>query len=388
MRNRAMIKGRAIACALGEDLDAVVRGAREMRPGIARLPLTLAGMDEVRPYYLLSRRGPESLSAAPETFFYEVLFDTVERALADASLRTADLRDLAIFFGSTAIDIPVYEHAYGQILRETSRPASMVSSGYGRIADEVAGRFGIRGPTYTFTTACTSSANALLYAAAMIAAGRIPRALVIGYDLFSHLGFYGFESLRLIATDGYRPFDRRRSGIIMGEGCGAVVLEADDGGDAGAVLCGGANRVDAYNVTTHALEGGAIAQVMWDALEDADVEAGAVTAIKAHGTGSENNDRMEGNGMVRVFGDALPPFTVLKPLIGHTVGASGVVELILFTACLQRGFCPPTLGFEEADEALSLRPVTEPKPLSRGVFLLNFFGFGGNCTALVVAVRG
>ena len=236
-----MIRGRAIACALGEDLDAVVRGAREMRPRIAELPLSLAGLEEVRPYFLLSRRGPESLGAAPETFFYEVLFDTVARALADASLRASDLRDLAVFFGSTAIDIPIYEHAYEQTLHETSRPAAMVSSGYGRIADEVAGRFGIRGPAYTFTTACTSSANALLYAAAMIAAGRIPRALVIGYDLFSHLGFYGFESLRLIATDGYRPFDRRRSGIIMGEGCGAVVLEADDGGSAGAVLCG-ANR--------------------------------------------------------------------------------------------------------------------------------------------------
>ena len=86
MRNAAMIRGRAIACALGEDLDAVVRGAREMRPAVTELPLSLAGLEEVRPYYLLSRRGPESLSAAPEALFYEVLFDTVARALADADV--------------------------------------------------------------------------------------------------------------------------------------------------------------------------------------------------------------------------------------------------------------------------------------------------------------
>jgi 3-oxoacyl-(acyl-carrier-protein) synthase len=388
VRKQALIRGQAIACALGDDLETVVAAARAMRPKVVRLPLVLAGMEEDRPYFLLARREGGALNGEAEPFFYGVLFDTVGRALADAALTAAEIRETAIFLGSTSIDVPVYEQAYEQRLRETSAETVMVSSGYGKIADEVARRFGIRGPAYTFTTACTSSANALLYAAGMIAAGRIRRALVIGYDLFSHLGFYGFESLRLIATDAYRPFDRRRSGIVMGEGCGAVVLEADAETPRGVVLWGGANRVDAFNVTTHALEGDAIAGVMRDALGDADVDPEAVTAIKAHGTGSENNDRMEGNGMKKVFGDRVPPFTVLKPLIGHTVGASGVVELILFTACLRRGFCPPTLGFEEADEELSLHPVRTPEPMTHGVFLLHYFGFGGNCTSLVVAVKG
>ena len=169
-----------------------------MREGYARpdqVPLELPGVDYTRPYYRLNGFGPEG---APEVArrFSDVLTGTVARAIADAGLQAPELHDMPVFFGSTAIDIPLYEEAY----RASSHILSNTSAGYGNIANDLADTFDLRAGCYTFTTACTSSANGILYAADMIRNGLIDRALVIGYDLFSNLGFLGFESLKLISS--------------------------------------------------------------------------------------------------------------------------------------------------------------------------------------------
>ncbi len=153
------------------------------------------------------------------------MFDTVSRAIADAALTKEDVEGLAIFFGSTSIDIPIYESYYEASDSVALDLFSRASFGYGTIVNETARHFGIKGPCYTFTTACTSSANAFLYAASMVEKGDLQKALVIGYDLFNNTGFYGFESLRLTARSSYKPFDKNRDGIIMGEACGAVILD-------------------------------------------------------------------------------------------------------------------------------------------------------------------
>ena len=81
----------------------------------------------------------------------------------------------------------------------------------------------------------------------------------------------------------------------------------------------------------------------------------------------------------------MPPVTGLKPFVGHTVGACGVIELILFTEAIKKGFIPATLGFEQWDEELGIAPLAKAMPIERGTFLLNYFGFGGNCVSLVVS---
>ena len=130
-----------------------------------------------------------------------------------------------VFFGSTSMDVPVFEGNHRKTSATVSGMFLQSSCGYGKIAGAIVERFGIEGNCYSFATACTSSANALLYAAAMIEEGYIERAMVVGYDLFNNLGFYGFEALKSIAASEYRPFDRTRDGLILGEACGAVVLE-------------------------------------------------------------------------------------------------------------------------------------------------------------------
>jgi 3-oxoacyl-[acyl-carrier-protein] synthase-1 len=124
---------------------------------------------------------------------------------------------------------------------------------------------------------------------------------------------------------------------------------------------------------------------MREALNRAGVEPHQIDAVKAHATGSYHNDLTEGNGLNQVFIDQIPPVTGLKPFIGHTFGACGVIELILFTEAIKHGFLPATLGFEEIDNEINIEPISEPVSTQAGIFLLNYFGFGGNCVSLVVS---
>jgi len=365
-------------------MDAVAAALKEGRTPLAFLPLDLAGLPYRRPYYRLPF-GDDRREADVERFFYDVLFDTVARALDGAGWCGRELEGAAFLFGSTSIDIPIYEAAYARSEENGIRYFVHASLGYGSIAHAAADRFGIGGPCTTFTTACTSSANALLYGAGLIETGLADRAVVVGYDLYNATGFYGFESLRLMAPERYRPFDAGRDGIVMGEGCGVVLLERGEPGEGGFVLRGGANRVDLFNVTTHEENGAVIASTMRLALADAGLAPEAVDAVKAHATGSDLNDRTECAGMRAVFGDRMPPVTAVKPYVGHTVGASGAVELLLITEALRRGFLPATPGFEREDPELGIRPLTEPLPLTKATIMLNFFGFGGNCTSLIVS---
>ena len=380
MSDRVYICGQAVHCALGDDIERVIASIQANQAQVTNIPLSLTDSNFSRQYYRLPKNDTD-LTQCSEKYYYDVLFHTIEAALDDAGLSSEEIEELPIFFGSTSVDIPIYEDAY-----KTSRAVlSQTSSGYGNIANEIANRFKIKAACYTFTTACTSSANGIIYAADMIAQGFLKRALVVGYDLFSNLGFYGFESLKLISPSPCKPFDKSREGIIMGEGCGALILDKKRKAPNDFHYLGGANICDTYSVTTHNPEGDQIAAVMREALNRAGIEPHQIDAVKAHATGSYHNDLTEGNGLNQVFPGQIPPVTGLKPFIGHTVGACGVIELILYTEAIKRGFLPATLGFEEIDHEINIEPITEPVSIQAGTFLLNYFGFGGNCVSLVVS---
>jgi len=381
--NRIYIRGKAVSCALGDDIERVVAAMKAGQVQVADIPLALTDSDYSRQYFLLPPIDSDHPQSR-EAYYYDVLFKTIAKALADSGLKPHEIRELPIFFGSTANNIPIYEDTY-----KTSRQIlSQTSSGYGDIANEIAIRFDIKAACYTLTTACTSSANGIMFAADMIARGFIKRALVVGYDLFSNLGFYGFESLKLISPSPCRPFDKNREGIILGEGCGALILDRKNPAPNDFYYLGGANICDTYSVTTHNPAGDQIAAAIREALARAGVEPRQIDAVKAHGTGSYHNDLTEGNGLNQVFQNRVPPLTGLKPFIGHTVGACGVIESILFSEAVKRGFMPATPGFEEIDDEINIEPITRPVSIQNGTFLLNYFGFGGNCVSLVVSNKG
>ena len=378
MQDRIYIRGQAVKCALGEDLEQILSSMRSNRVPITNIPVSLTDTDYSRPYYCLPSRNSNAIESS-KSYFFDVLYSVIASAIDNAGLKPDEIEEMPIFFGSTCNDIPIYEDTY----KSSRNILSQTASGYGNIANEIALHFNIKAACYTFTTACTSSANGIIFAADMMARGIIKRALIVGYDLFSNLGFYGFESLKLISPSPCKPFDKTREGIIMGEGCGAFILDHHSTAPDDFYYLGGANICDTYSVTTHNSDGDQIATAMHEALERAGVKPGQVDAVKAHATGSYHNDLSEGNALNQVFNDMLPPITGLKPFIGHTVGACGVIELILFAEAIKNGFIPATLGFEKIDDEINIKPLTEPFSIQTGTFLLNYFGFGGNCVSLV-----
>ena len=151
------------------------------------------------------------------------------------------------------------------------------------------------------------------------------------------------------------------------------------------LLLGGANLCDTHHMTSATPDGSAMRSVMEMALADAGLQPADVAVIKAHGTGSLDNDTAEAAAMRTLFGDDLPPFTGIKRYLGHTLGACGAVELAAFLGCLRAGFVPPTAGFAQPDSALRITPLTGFRSAPNGVAMLNFFGFGGNYASLLIA---
>jgi 3-oxoacyl-(acyl-carrier-protein) synthase len=388
VKRKAFITGKAMICSLGDSLEEIIDAVRHKRIKLEHLPFMLAGLPYTRPYYLIMRGEEDKLDNRSEAYFYKILYSTVARAISDAGLSSDEVRDMHLFFGSTSMDVPVFEGNHRKVSSTVSGMFLESSNGYGKIAGAVMERFGIEGNCYSFITACTSSANALLYAASMIEERHIERALVVGYDLFNNLGFYGFEGLKSIAAKGYKPFDKERDGLILGEACGAAVLSGKRRKSGDFMCLGGANLCDTYSVTSHDEEGIAVAETMNRAIERAGIDPGEISVIKAHATGTENNDRTECAAMRVTFGRHIPPVTCLKPFIGHTVGACGVNEMILFTESVRAGFIPSTPGFREMDEELNLTPLTENGEAGEGIFMMNYFGFGGNCTTLILSNKG
>jgi 3-oxoacyl-(acyl-carrier-protein) synthase len=316
--------------------------------------------------------------------------EAVRQALSEAGLAPGapELADAALIVGTISGDAFESEKRYRRELAARGRiPCVTVEPTPGRMAERLAAALGIGGPVLTVCSACTSSANAALVAWQMLRAGRVPRAVVVGADVLTATLVHGFESLMLLDAAGCRPFDRERKGIQLGEAAGVVVLEPlsdPDGRDTRPLLLGGAARCDPYHMTASSPDGSGGAAVIEAACAAAGVAPTDIVAIKAHGTGTPDNDQAEGRALVRVWGDAIPPFTSLKRTLGHTMGAAGIVELATFAGCLEAGFVPRSHGFATPDPEIGAAPLTAPIPFRGGPILLNYFGFGGNSVSLVV----
>lgn len=369
----ASILGTGLVTPLGAGRDAHVRALSETPP-----PAAWVGADELEPDKRLPFRP-----VAGQPAVLAMARDAASEALAAAGLHDADVARAGLFLGSSSLDIADSETAYGAARRNDPEVVPMAAgrSGYGKLADTLAAELGLEGPRMTFNTACSSSANAALYAARMIDSGAIDHALILGTESYNRLSLLGFASLMLVSDSGLRPFDAARDGLVLGEGVGALVLGRARS-DCRWHLSGGANLCDTSSATNSRPE--AIAEVMRSALRDAGVASDALSAIKAHGTGTPSNDTAEGEGMKLAFANGVPPFTSLKGHFGHTLGACGALETAALMAALEAGFLPGTAGFAETDPALGIAPLDAGMSAGEGYYLLNYFGFGGNNTSMVL----
>lgn len=372
MASPAYVIGGGLVTALGRGLPAHARALREGRSLPRQSPVKF--LQQPLPFFFAS-------DAPREGAFLGMVELAIADALADAGLPPDAVSRLGLFVGSTSLDLPLLEPRYTREFA-AGHPPVIQEPGYNTVANEVARRFGLAGPQYVFSSACSSSANALLYARAMLAEGRIDHALVLGCEGYTRLALLGFAAMMLLTRGIYRPFDAARDGMILGEGAAAIVLSREPARN-GLALVGAASACDPTSPTGSTAP--RVAEVMRGALADAGLDRSAIVAVKAHGTGTPGNDLAEGLALRNVFADAVPPLTSLKPYLGHTLGGSGAIELLALLAAWREGFLPATPGFAAPDPELGLSPLTAPRALPAGPVLCNCFGFGGNNTSLVVA---
>lgn len=313
-----------------------------------------------------------------------ITHEVIEKAIRQAGWSQSELDDCAVFVGSTSFSLYESEQLY-KARAHTGDTSALTVTSYTMLPDYIVEHFAPNARVYTFNTACTSAANAMLYGARMIRNGDVRHALVVGLEFFNEITLFGFHSLGLVSQLGrMQPFSAERDGLTLGEGASAVLLSADKPQKPCWEFVNGATLGDTHSMTAANPDGSSIEAVIRQALEKSAVSADDIRAIKLHGTASLANDDVETLGLKRIYGNSIPPTCVLKPAIGHTLGACGTNELVLLTHYLDKGLVPGLPYTYALDENLPVNLSAESRPVEPGCYLLNYFGFGGNNTSLII----
>jgi len=266
-------------------------------------------------------------------------------------------------------------------------------------AAQIAIAHGLNGPSLTVSTACSSGADAVGMALMLLQRGDADVMVAVGAEsIISPLIIIGLHAARAISTcndtpeKASRPFDRRRDGLVMGEGAGAIILETFSsakrrGARIRAEVIGYANFGDGYHTTAPEPGGRGEILCMRKALEKAGLMPEDVDYINAHGTSTPLGDRVETLAIKNVFGSRAfqIPVSSTKGATGHLMGAGGVTELITCVKAIEEGIVPPTINYDEPDPDCDLDYVpNQPRRAKVRVAMSNSFGFGGQNSCLVV----
>lgn len=259
-------------------------------------------------------------------------------------------------------------------------PKTMINAGASHISMDLR----LSGPTYTVSTACSSSNHAIGQAFRIVRDGDAEIAVTGGSEAPFTIGLLkAWEAMRVIAPDTCRPFSKDRRGMILGEGGAIMILEPLEAAQARgariyAEICGFGMSSDAHHLTQPTVEGPA--RAMRAALQDADMQLEQVGYINAHGTGTPGNDPTETRAIREVFGAYADKMAVssTKSLHGHALGAAGALEAIATILAIHHGILPPTANYNERDPECDLDYVPNlPRNARVEAALSNSFAFGG-----------
>ncbi|REK15932.1 MAG: beta-ketoacyl-[acyl-carrier-protein] synthase II [Planctomycetota bacterium] len=274
-------------------------------------------------------------------------------------------------------------------------PKLMLNAASGQISIE----YGLRGPNYAVATACASATNAIGDAFKCIQHDEADIVVTGGSEAaITPMGISGFANMRALSerndepTRASRPFDRERDGFVLAEGAGMLVFEELEhakrrGATILAEVLGYGASADAGHITQPDESGIGAARAMKRALEDAEIPCEEVHYINAHGTSTPLGDQAETAAVKRVFGDHAKAISIssTKSQLGHSLGASGGVELVLSVLSLRDGVVPPTINLETPDPACDLDYTpNQPRERALSVAMSNSFGFGGHNASILV----
>lgn len=264
-------------------------------------------------------------------------------------------------------------------------------------AGNISIQFGLKGKSLNVVTACATGTNSIGEAFRSIQCGEADVMVAGGTEsAVTPLGIAGFCALTALTSveDVDRcslPFDKNRSGFVMGEGAGILILEElshaqKRGAHIYAEVLGYGCTSDAYHITSPAEDGEGAANAMLFALKDGGISSEELTYINAHGTGTHHNDLFETRAIKKAFGAHAKDIRInsTKSMVGHLLGAAGAVELVACVKQMEAGFIHQTLGYETPDEEMDLNYCREPYEEEIPYALSNSLGFGGHNTSILI----
>ena len=390
---RVVITGVGTVSALGlnastfwQELQAGRSGIRPLAP-IENAQLRFSNGAEVPGYDPSAFFEPREISLMDRFAQFAVI--AAREAVAQAGIEwTPTLREeTAVITGSCLGGRYIEDAGYWELFHNGRNrvhpltiPLSMCNAG----ASHISMQFGVEGPAYTVSTACSSSAHAIGQAFWMVRSGAAPMAITGGSEApFFHGGLKAWEAMRVISKDTCRPFSLERTGMVLGEGAAMLVLEPLDaalarGAKPLAEIVGFGMSADAGHITNPVTSGPARAMRL--ALRDAHLAPEQIGYINAHGTATEANDRIESAAIRDIFGplaDTLPVSST-KSMHGHTLGAAGALEAVASIYALREAILPPTANFLTPDPACNIDVIQNAARRAHPEAVLSSsFAFGG-----------
>ena len=409
---RVVITGMGCITPIGIGRDAFWHGLIKGESGVRLIetfdvsnsPVKIAA--QVQDFDWEAQLNPKDRKHVPRTV--PLALAAAREALNDANLQPEDLtleqrRSIGVVLGTGGGGLAFTERQYGYWFVGPVNKASVYtipSSTHGGLSSELSMAFGLRGLSHIVSTGCTSSTDAIAYAAQHIALGRQDTMLTGGVDAPIAPGILAAFNLMTVLTNDFndephrasRPFSRDRSGIVLGEGAWIYVLEELEqargrGAKIYAEIAGYGATCDAYHRVRLEETGDEPARAMKLALDDAGRLPADVNYVNLHGTSTVLNDRIETSALKLVLnGQAVDtPMSATKSQIGHPQGASGAAGLAAALCAMHTGMIPPTINLDEPDPDCDLDYVAnEARKADVRVALCNCIGFGSKNSALVV----
>ncbi len=389
---RVVITGSGAVCALGRNCAEIWHSLSAGQSGFTALPKFNAGELKFPVAGIIKGFPDERISPRLQDLadrFAQFLMASAQEAVLQAGLSSDDPRwtDAAIITGTSIGGETAQDESFWSMYGERNSrvhplviPRTMPNAG----ASHLSMTYGVRGQVYTVSTACSSANHAIGLAWMAIRSGMCDLALTGGSEAPITFGFLkAWEGMRVVSPDTCRPFSKNRSGLVLGEGGGILVLESEEaalarGANILAELAGFGMSADAHHLTLPKSDGAALA--MRRALESAGLAPEEVQYINAHGTGTTINDPVETAAIHEVFGDHAKNLAVssTKSMHGHVLGGAGAVEAAATLLAIRHQTAPPTANFTEADPECDLDYVPNTaRPMEIRAALSNSFAFGG-----------
>ncbi|QYA26389.1 beta-ketoacyl-[acyl-carrier-protein] synthase family protein [Gramella sp. MT6] len=384
------VTGMGLVSAIGNNIDEAHRSLRNGNDGISLPEILTTNLNDLPV-------GEIKLSNSQLTKILELPKDhSYTRAAMLGTLAINELlsnsnfdqfpEDTGFISGTSIGGIDMTEEHFSDFIDKPEIRKYIQAQHPGYTTEKIAEYFNLKGVITTISTACSSSANAIMMGARMIESGKLKRVIVGGSDCLTRFTLNGFNSLKILSQEKNKPFDEDREGLNLGEAAAYLMLEADELVGEKEILgrvSGYGNANDAFHQTASSENGEGAYQAISQALKKAEIAGSEIDYINAHGTGTVNNDLSESVALKRVFHDTVPEFSSTKAFTGHTLGAAGAVEAIFSLLAIQNNEIYPNLNFNSEMSETSLKPVTQIQKKEIRTVLSNSFGFGGNCTSLI-----